>query len=47
MAWLMTGAAVVSAGTAVAGTIAGTRDARLRTQYEQQLSLLDYDQKKQ
>jgi hypothetical protein len=47
MAWLMTGATVVSAGTAVAGTIAGTRDARLRTQYEQQLSLLDYDQKKQ
>ncbi len=40
-------ASVASAGAGIAGGIAGTRDARLRTQYEQQLSLLDYDQKKQ
>jgi len=39
--------AIISTGTQIAGTIAGTRDARLRTQYEQNLSLLDFDQKKQ
>ncbi len=40
-------ASAASAGAGIAGTIAGTRDSRLRTQYEQQLGLLDYDQKKQ
>lgn len=39
--------AIIGTGTQIAGTIAGTRDARLRTQYEQNLSLLDFDQKKQ
>lgn len=43
----ITATAIISTGTAIAGTIAGTRDTRLRNQYEQQLSLLDYDQKKQ
>lgn len=43
----ITATAIISAGTAIAGTIAGTRDTRLRNQYEAQLSLLDYDQKKQ
>jgi hypothetical protein len=43
----ITATAIISAGTQIAGTIAGTRDARLRTQYEQNLSLLDFDQKKQ
>lgn len=38
---------IISTGTQIAGTIAGTRDARLKTQYEQNLSLLDFDQKKQ
>lgn len=39
--------AIISTGTQIAGTIAGTRDARLRAQFEQNLSLLDFDQKKQ
>jgi hypothetical protein len=39
--------AIASVVTQIAGTIAGTRDARLRTQYEQNLSILDFDQKKQ
>ena len=40
-------ASAATAGTAIAGTIAGTRDSRLRVQYEQALSTLDFDQKKQ
>jgi hypothetical protein len=43
----ITATAIISTGTQIAGTIAGTRDARLRTRYEQNLSLLDFDQKKQ
>lgn len=38
---------IISTGTQIAGTIAGTRDARLKARYEQNLSLLDFDQKKQ
>lgn len=37
--------AIISTGTQIAGTIAGFRDARARTLFEQNLSLLDYDQK--
>jgi hypothetical protein len=36
----------INAGTQIASTIAGFADARKRTQFEQQLALLDYDQKK-
>jgi hypothetical protein len=43
----ITATAIISTGTQIAGTIAGTRDARLRNQYEQNLSILDFDQKKQ
>jgi hypothetical protein len=42
----ITATAIISTGTQIAGTIAGTRDARLRNQYEQNLSILDFDQKK-
>jgi hypothetical protein len=41
------GAAIAGVVTQIAGTIAGTRDARLRAQFEQNLGLLDFDQKKQ
>jgi len=40
------GAAIAGVVTQIAGTIAGTRDARLRAQFEQNLGLLDFDQKK-
>lgn len=46
MAWLMTAAAVVTAGTGVATAIAGTADARKRNFYMANLEALDYDQKK-
>jgi N-acetylneuraminic acid mutarotase len=47
MAWAVTAAAaVITAGTGVATAISGTADARKRTQFVQQLELLDYDQKK-
>ena len=47
MAFVVTAAAaVVTAGTGVATAIAGTADSRKRTQFLQQLELLDYDQKK-
>ena len=47
MAWAVTAAAaVVTAGTGVATAIAGTRDARQRTYFLQQMETLDYDQKK-
>lgn len=36
---------IISTGTQIASTIAGTRDARARTIYEQNLAMLDYDQK--
>jgi hypothetical protein len=36
----------VTAGTAVATAIAGTRDARQRTFFLQQMEILDFDQKK-
>lgn len=45
MAWIMTGAAVVSAGTGVANAISGNADARKRRLYEQNLALLTFDQK--
>jgi hypothetical protein len=38
--------AAISAGTSVAVAIAGTRDARERTFFLQQMESLDYDQKK-
>ena len=41
------GAAIAGVVTQIAGTIAGTRDTRLRNRYEANLSLLDFDQKKQ
>jgi hypothetical protein len=37
----------ISVGTQIASTIAGFRDARQRTYFEQTLATLDYDQKKQ
>ena len=46
MAWLMTAAAVVTAGTGVATAIAGTAVARKRNFYMANLEALDYDQKK-